>query len=217
MWFLRHTRLPIYFQLKILCNSLICKKYRLCFSGRKRNITRNTWYVALPICLLRVYYYWLRWSVGTKEIWPSISDKRFTVMDVCCLSRLRVAEINWGIFIMNWLVFRSSGFILITHWGRVTHMFVGNLTIAWSAPSHYLNQCWNIVNWTIRNKFQLNCYRNWKIFSQENAFENVVWKMAAIMSRPQCVNFKVTCQNYDYDFETYHTPHYHNHTTICYH
>ena len=26
------------------------------------------------------------------------------------------------------------------------------------------------------------------IFVQENAFENVVWKMAAILSRPKCVN-----------------------------
>ena len=26
------------------------------------------------------------------------------------------------------------------------------------------------------------------IFIQENAYENVVWKMAAILSRPQCVN-----------------------------
>ena len=23
--------------------------------------------------------------------------------------------------------------------------------IAWSAPSHYLNQCWNVVNWTLGN------------------------------------------------------------------
>ena len=29
--------------------------------------------------------------------------------------------------------------------------------------------------------------RNSHIFIQENAFENVVWKMAAIFSRPQCV------------------------------
>ena len=59
--------------------------------------------------------------------------------------------------------------------------------VAWSVPSHYLNQCWNIVNWTLSNKFQWNCYRNSNIFSQENAFENVLWKMAAIMPRPQCV------------------------------
>ena len=35
----------------------------------------------------------------------------------------------------------------------------------WSAPSHYLNQCWNIVNSKFRNKFQLNINRNFYIFS----------------------------------------------------
>ena len=30
-------------------------------------------------------------------------------------------------------------------------------------------------------------YRNSCIFIQEKAFENVVWKMAVILSRPQCV------------------------------
>ena len=83
----------------------------------------------------------------------------------------------------------------LTHWGRVTHICVGKLGHhcfrqwlgACSAPSHYLNQCWNIVNWTLRNKLQWNLNRNSIIFIQENAFENVVWKMAAILTRPQCV------------------------------
>ena len=81
----------------------------------------------------------------------------------------------------------------LTHWGRVTHICVANLTIigsdngSWSAPSHYLNQCWNIVNWTLRSKLQ--CNFNWisNIFIQENALENVVCEMASILSRPQCV------------------------------
>ena len=60
--------------------------------------------------------------------------------------------------------------------------------MAWSAPSHYLNQRWNNVNWTLGNKLQWNLNRNLTIFIQENAFENVVWKMVAILSRPQCVN-----------------------------
>ena len=51
-----------------------------------------------------------------------------------------------------------------------------------------MNQCWNIVYWTLGNKLQWNRNRNLSIFIQENAFENVVWKMAAILSRPQCVN-----------------------------
>ena len=54
-------------------------------------------------------------------------------------------------------------------------------------PSHYLNQSWYIVNWTLRNKLQWNLNRNSYIFIQENAFENIVWKMASILPRPQCV------------------------------
>ena len=38
-----------------------------------------------------------------------------------------------------------------------------------------------------KNKHQWNLNQNSCIFIPENAFENVVWKMAAIVSRPQCV------------------------------
>ena len=60
---------------------------------------------------------------------------------------------------------------------------------AWSAPSHYLNQWWNISNSILRNKHQCNLKRNLIIFIHGYAFEIVVWKMAAISSRPQCVKF----------------------------
>ena len=60
--------------------------------------------------------------------------------------------------------------------------------MAWSTPSHYLNQCWDIINWNLRNKLQCNFNQNCNIFIQENVFENVVCKMASILSRPQCVN-----------------------------
>ena len=59
--------------------------------------------------------------------------------------------------------------------------------MAWKAPSHCLHQCCSIVNWTLRNKLQWNLSQYSYIFIQENAFENVIWKMAAILSRPQCV------------------------------
>ena len=61
-------------------------------------------------------------------------------------------------------------------------------TWQWSAPSHYLNQCWNIGNWTARNKIQWNFNWNSNIFIQENAFQSIVWEMVAIFSRPQYVN-----------------------------
>ena len=49
--------------------------------------------------------------------------------------------------------------------------------------SHCLNQCWNIVNWTLTNKLQWNLNQNSCIFIQENAFENVVWTIVAILTR----------------------------------
>ena len=60
------------------------------------------------------------------------------------------------------------------------------------APSHYLNQCCHIVNWTLRNKLQWNFNRNSYIFIQENASEKVVWKKATILSLPQCVKITAT-------------------------
>ena len=73
----------------------------------------------------------------------------------------------------------------------MTHICVGNLTIIGSdndlsAPRHWLNQCWIIINWTFRSKLQWYFNRNSYIFIKENAFENIS-KMEIILSRPQCV------------------------------
>ena len=71
------------------------------------------------------------------------------------------------------------------HWGRVTHVplfwvIIGSGNVACLAPSHYLNQCWLIINWTL----------NWNssIFCKGNSFQNAVCKMAAILLWPWCVN-----------------------------
>ena len=82
-----------------------------------------------------------------------------------------------------------------SHW--VTHIYMRRYSnqhwfrwwlVAWTAPSHYLNQCLSIINWTLRNKFQWNFNQNSSIFIQENAFENFVCEMASILSRRQCVD-----------------------------
>ena len=39
----------------------------------------------------------------------------------------------------------------------------------------------------------MKSYLNLNIFIHENAFENVVWKIAAILSRPQCVIRAMSC------------------------
>ena len=46
--------------------------------------------------------------------------------------------------------------------------------------------CRLIVDWTPRNKLQLNWYQNSDIFIQENATENPVGKMSAV-----CLNLNM--------------------------
>ena len=41
--------------------------------------------------------------------------------------------------------------------------------------------------WSFGNKHQWNPNRNVYVFIQENALENVIWKLGAIVCRPQCV------------------------------
>ena len=71
----------------------------------------------------------------------------------------------------------------LTYWGRVTHICVSKLTIIGSdkgLSSGRRQESWHIINSNLRNKLQWNFRHNSCIFIQENAFENVVWKMAAI-------------------------------------
>ena len=85
----------------------------------------------------------------------------------------------------------------LTHWGQETHICVDNLTMIGSdnglSPGRRQAiiriQCWNIVNWKLRNILQWNINRNVYIFIEENAFESVVRKMAATLSQSHCVNF----------------------------
>ena len=91
---------------------------------------------------------------------------------------------------MKFLIFSFKKMLSLTHWGRMTHICGSKLTIIGSdnglSPGRrqaiILTKCWNIANWTPRNKLQRNLNQNLYIFIQENAFENVIWKLAAILS-----------------------------------
>ena len=95
--------------------------------------------------------------------------------DCACLWQHYVVVLNF---------FPPFVIVVLTHWGRVTHKCVSKLSICRSdngsspcpSPSHFPNQCWNIVNWNHRNKLQWIHDRNLHIFIHENAFENV-WKL----------------------------------------
>ena len=72
----------------------------------------------------------------------------------------------------------------LNHWGRVmhNHHWFRWWLVAWSAPSHYLNQCCNLVNWTLKNKLGRNRNQNTQFVVHENACEDIFCEMAAISS-----------------------------------
>ena len=81
----------------------------------------------------------------------------------------------------------------ITHWGWVKHIFVSKLTIVGSnnglSPGRRQAIIWTNVGMLSIGPLGINFSEILiGIFIEENAFEIVVWKMAAILSRPQCVN-----------------------------
>ena len=61
--------------------------------------------------------------------------------------------------------------------------------IAWTHtdPCNSLNQCWFIVNWTLRNKFQWKLNRN---FHSRKCAWKCLCDMTAILSRSQYVNIR---------------------------
>ena len=96
------------------------------------------------------------------------------------------------IFDVILIVFILTMSFTLTHWGRMTHTYIYVYIYIYI----YASVNWgNISSDTIlvlerrlRNRLQWNLKRNLYIFIEANAFENVIWWMVAISSRPQYVN-----------------------------
>ena len=80
----------------------------------------------------------------------------------------------------------------LTHWGRVTHICVGYLAIMGSdnglSPGRRQAIIWTNAGILLIGPLGTNfseIYQNSYVIIQENVFENIVWKMAAMLSRPQ--------------------------------
>ena len=84
----------------------------------------------------------------------------------------------------------------LTHWGRVTHICVGKLTIIGSdnglSPERPQAIIWTnagiLLIGPLGTNFSEILIEIQTFFTEENTFENVVCKMLFISSRPQCVN-----------------------------
>ena len=80
---------------------------------------------------------------------------------------------------------------VLTLWGWVTHICISKITIIGSdndlSPGrHYLNQCWNIVNWTPRTNFKEILVRIHTFL-----FEKIHLKMSSGKWWPFCLGLNV--------------------------
>ena len=131
--------------------------------------------ISLPSCKVR-------WKVWTCKI-LLVGFLTSVLLKCSLMSALSLCSI-WVCMLSDDPIF------LLTHLPLVPHICISEsgwhwfrkCLVVYSAPSHYLKQCWNIVDWTLRNKLQW--YFNWNsyIFIEKNAFECVNSEMAAISS-----------------------------------
>ena len=87
----------------------------------------------------------------------------------------------------------------LNHWDSVMHIWVSKIgifgsDINFAVTIHYVNQCWNIVDWTPRSKLQWNCHRNHTFHSQKSVSKCRL-EMAAILFRPQYVKLFVSLKS----------------------
>ena len=108
------------------------------------------------ICMTHSQYCWCWWrhdasGAGQQKPWYWLS----------------LPEYQEGYYNSSPLVPHICVSELDQHWFRLW-------LVACSAPSHYLNQNWLMVNYSSGNKFRWNSNWNSRIFINENAFEIVV-------------------------------------------
>ena len=109
---------------------------------------------------------------------PNICDDKYDfqcelyIYECFCIFLIRIAEYFYSTHLPQVPHFRvsESG----QHWFRYW-------LVAFLAPSHYLNQCWVIVRWILRNKLQCNWNWNTKCFIQKSIW-NFACEMTAILS-----------------------------------
>ena len=109
----------------------------------------------------------------------------------------------------------------LTHWGRVTHICINKLTIIGSDNGLWLGRSQAIIwtdagvsligsLWTNFNEIliEIHPFTLKKVY-----FENVVWKMASILSRLQCIKVniwpKAQCPSRHWKNLFYHPPSHH--------
>ena len=136
--------------------------------------------------LFRRCQHWKRGKISGTCRWVTFNNSFITL--VFNDGKQHTLCISWWYHCSAWLGLTQLllvQHICVSESGR--HWFRKWL-VTYSVPSHYLKQCWVIVNWTFRNNRQWNVNQNTKLFIHENASENIVCEMAAFLSKGRWVN-----------------------------
>ena len=110
----------------------------------------------------------------------------------------------WELYEVKSLGMQKVEYKQLIHCGLVMlYLFTGIFfsTLLQEMPYCVMEQRQYLKVWSIfkssnrqiapRYKYQWNCNRSWNIFSQWIAFQNIVCKLAAILSRPHCVKWRL--------------------------
>ena len=117
-----------------------------------------------------------------------------TILFTRLQNRGKIVSFNIQFMIIICCKYVISAFL--THWDRVTHICVNKLTIVDSdndlSPGRRQAIIWTnagvLLIGPIGTNFNEILIKIHALFIKENPFQIIVWKMAAILSRPQCVS-----------------------------
>ena len=179
-----------------------------CHDSFKQSITGHAWVPLHPLThwgrdkmaaisqttLSNNFFRMKMFEFRLRFLWNLFPRPQLTIFHHCCRWWLGAGQATSHYLKQWWLIYRriyaSSGLNELTHLPLVPHTCIwvresGQLWFrywlgTYLAPSHYLNQWWNIVNWTLRNKLQWNFNQNTKLFIHEDASENIFCTKAFI-------------------------------------
>ena len=132
------------------------------------------------------------WLIISKAQWHSYEDD-FTRDIQPSTSQIRKVSIYLRFY------YNIPGANVLTHWGRVMHICIGNLNIIGSNnglwPSRHQAIIWTNAGILLVGPLGTNFSEisiEILIFSfKKKHFESVVSEMVAILSQPQCVNMEI--------------------------
>ena len=124
----------------------------------------------IPQLITRARGCWLTTFINRRQVQNKMFSRIKINIDISCLSKLEDI-LHWKYFITLSSTYTIHSLIspLVPHIcvSKLGQHWFRQWLVACSAPSHCLDQCWLIVNWTLRNKRYWNSIRNTKGFFHE--------------------------------------------------